>query len=256
MSLNNIDIYPENYILLGNPQVQKACADALISEAKTYYPEKFEGNGECFFFELRYIAPFDKGFLELKRLQGTAADIAGRRSEFKGYIVIDLSRWLTHHNEEYLNRSLLFLVDMSDYWKYIFLVDDQNSKAAQELVGKILAVFFHEYIPCMVKEVPAKCSRRARINALCEEQEIICSPSVKELLQKLMAMECSENVLAALLCEVSCNLGKRINMNMIVDYMTDRNPTIRYMMTQKEFDRFINIVDQWKENCYGEKEAL
>ena len=256
MSLNNIDIHPENYILLGNPQIRKADADALILEAKSCHPEKFEGNEDSFSFELRYSAPFDKGFFELKRLQGTAAEIAGRRSNFKGYIVLDLSRWLAHHNEDYLNRSLLFLVDMSDYWKYIFLVDDKNSKAAQELVGKVLAVFFCEHIPCMVKEATTKCSQKARINALCKEQEIICSPSVLELLQKLMAQKFSENIVSALLCEVSCNSGKRISMNMLADFMADRNPAIRYMLTQKEFDRFMNIVGQWKENCYGKKEAV
>lgn len=115
MGINKVIFYPENYILLGSSDAQKAHADIIISEMKNSHPEKFEGNKDSFSFELRYAAPFDKGFQELKRLQGAAAEAAGRRNEFKGYIVIDMNSWLAHHDEEYLNKALLFLIDMSEY---------------------------------------------------------------------------------------------------------------------------------------------
>ena len=88
MRINTLNNYPENCIFLGNPDTQAADAKLLISQMKVLCPEKFEGNRDSFSFELRYTAPFDKGFNELKRLQGTAAEAAGRRNEFKGYIVI------------------------------------------------------------------------------------------------------------------------------------------------------------------------
>ena len=86
MEFNTNKSMPENIILLGNYDSQTSYMHSVIAEEKAYHPEKFEGNSDWFDFELRYIAPFDKNFCELKRLQGTAAEVAGRRAEFKGYI--------------------------------------------------------------------------------------------------------------------------------------------------------------------------
>ncbi len=246
--------YPENYILLGSSDAQKAHADAIISEMKACRPEKFEGNEDSFPFEFRYAAPFDKGFHELKRLQGTAAEAAGRRNEFKGYIIMDMNHWLTHHNEEYLNKALLFLVDMSEYWNYIFLIDDQNGKAARELAGKILSVFYRNNIPCMVKE--GKDSAKTRISTLCREQGIVCSPPVKEFFQELMEQGFDENIAAALLCEMAWSAGKKLSMKSIVDLASDQRSVIRYMLTQKEYDRFRTILEKRKGCSYDEKEAV
>lgn len=74
-----------------------AYAQNAISAIKISHPERFEGVKDYFTFDLRYTAPFNK-FLELKRLQGTAAQAAGRRSEFCGYIIMDLSSWLNHQD--------------------------------------------------------------------------------------------------------------------------------------------------------------
>lgn len=119
MEINTKKTMSENIILLGNYDSQTAYVHSIIAEQKTHHPEKFEGNKDWFDFELRYIAPFDKNFCELKRLQGTAAEAAGRRAEFKGYIVINLNEWITHHEDDYLKRALLFLTDMNDCWRYL-----------------------------------------------------------------------------------------------------------------------------------------
>ena len=146
MVINTKKIMPENIVLLGNYDTQTSYVRSIVAEEKTHHPEKFEGNRDWFEFELRYTPPFEKNFCELKRLQGTAAEAAGRRAEFKGYIVINLNQWLTRHEDDYLNRALLFLVDMNDCWKYIFLINDLNMKASRELTGKILEVFFLNHI--------------------------------------------------------------------------------------------------------------
>lgn len=256
MGINNAIFYPENYILLGSSDAQKAHADVIISEMKASRPEKFEGNKDSFSFELRYVAPFDKGFHELKRLQGTAAEAAGRRNEFKGYIVIDMSSWLTHHDEEYLNKALLFLIDMSEYWSYIFLVDNQNAKAARELVGKVLSVFYRDNIPCMVKEEKIQASAKARVSAICKAQGVMCSPPVKEFFQELLEQGFNENIIAALLSEMAWNARKKLSMNSLADFMSNRESVVRYMLTQKEYNRFLTFIEKRKERRYGEKEAV
>lgn len=40
---NGTDLYPEHYILLGDPTLQKKQAMSLIAEAKARCPEKFAG---------------------------------------------------------------------------------------------------------------------------------------------------------------------------------------------------------------------
>lgn len=99
-----------NHIIIGNPMCCGAYAQNAISAIKISHPERFEGVKDYFTFDLRYTAPFNK-FLELKRLQGTAAQAAGRRSEFCGYIIMDLSSWLNHQDEEYFNIALFYLID-------------------------------------------------------------------------------------------------------------------------------------------------
>lgn len=256
MGINNVNNYPENYILLGTTGAMPTNADILISEMKRAHPEKFEGNKDYFTFELRYAAPFDKRFHELKRLQGTASEVAGRRSDFKGYIVIDMSSWLTHHGEEYLNKALLFLVDMSECWKYIFLVDNRNAKAARELVGKILSVFFCDCIPCVVKETNMKHSIKSRVNDLCKAQGVTCSSQVKDFLQELMELEFSETVVTALLTEMSWSTGKKISVDTLVNFPDSYCSTVSYMLTQKDYNRLLAMIDKRRENWYGEKETV
>ena len=256
MRINRDIFYPKNYILLGNSDAQKAHADVIISQMKTSFPETFEGNKDSFSFELRYAAPFDKGFHELKRLQGTAAEAAGRRNEFKGYIIIDMNSWLTHHDEEYLNKALLFLIDMSECWNYIFLVDNQNMKAARELVCKVLSLFYRNNSPCVVKEEKVQTSVKVRVSTICKIQGVMCSPPVKEFFQELLEQGFNENIVAALLIEIMWSAGKKLSMNSIVDFMPNQESVIRYMLTQKEYNRFLTIIEKKKECWYGEKEAV
>jgi hypothetical protein len=249
----NNNFSPEHYILLGSLRAGQADAELIISRAKAQAPEKFEGNVDRINFEFRYVPPFEKDFHELKRLQGIAAEAAGRRNEFKGYILIDVSEWLTHQNEDYLNKALLFLIDMSDWWKYIFFVDGKNSKAAKELVGEILSVFFHDNIPCAVKETTAERPGHTDVNILCTEHGVICSPSVKKLFQELLKQGLSESVVSALLCELSWkNLGHEISMHTLIGCLMSQDLVTRYMMTEKEYGRLVTYI---KENLY-EKEAV
>lgn len=167
-----------------------------------------------------------------------------------------MSSWLTHHDEEYLNKALLFLIDMSDCWKYIFLVDNQNSKAARELAGKILSVFFCDHIPCKIKEEPVKCFCKGRVSALCKAQGVMCSTPVKEFLQELLDQEFNESIVTALLNEMSWSTSKKISMDTLANFKNNRESVVRYMLTQKEYDRLFAIIEKRKEHWYGEKEAV
>jgi len=256
MQVRNSNFYPENYILPGNPKERLSDVRHIVSTAKNKCPEIFEGNRDYFSFQFRYVAPFEKNFRELKRLQGCAASAAGRRNEFKGYITIDLSSWVGHHDEEYLNAALLFMVDMSDCWKYIFLIDNLNAKASRDMVCKVLTVFARERILCRVKEPVEKNSFKQHIDAICKEQGIVCSAAVSELLEDLMEEKFDESIISAILAEAFRNSGNKIVMNSIPNYKSGQNSVIRYMLTQKEYDRFTDIIERYKEKHNEKSEEI
>lgn len=234
---------PENFILLGSLDDQKKYAENIVSEISAGFPQLFEGTKKFFCFELRYVPPFDKNFGELKRLQGIAAEAAGRRNEFKGYIIINLSNYLTHEKEDYLRITLQFLIDMSHYWKYIFLVDDSNYKAARELVRNTLNILLHD-IPCKVKEQEKGCTAENIVNRICLKQNIICSPAVKNLLEELIKKgRYNPDLIAALLMDVSGNCRCGINMEILLDSLKKSKSAVKYMLTQKEFEQLISDTE-------------
>lgn len=256
MEFNTNKSMPENIILLGNYDSQTAYMHSVIAEEKAYHPEKFEGNSDWFDFELRYIAPFDKNFCELKRLQGTAAEAAGRRAEFKGYIVINLNEWITHHEDDYLNKALLFLADMNDCWKYIFLINNLNVRASRELTGKILEIFFQNYIICKVRECSSESSVKHRANTICKELGVICDSPVKETIEEMMTSGFDKAIVSALLSEVSWYQGKKISMDALFGFIFNHKLSVSYMLSQKEYCRLMSIIERRKENWYGEKQAV
>lgn len=257
MRIQNTNIYCGHYILFGKPDTQHLHAEKLVSEAKSLFPDSFEGKRDFISFYLRYTPPFEKNFHELKRLQGTAAEAAGRRDEFKGYIIINLSGYLTHENDEYFEKTLFFLADMSDYWRYIFLVEDTNYKAARELVRRVLGVLARANLFCEVTESNAKQFSESVVNTICMEQGVTCTPSVKELLQRLIVQEAlSKDVISALVRDISWNCGQQINSSTLDKFFSQRVPVIKYMLNEREYSSFINIIDKEKEKRYGEKEAI
>lgn len=244
-----------NHIIIGNPMCCGAYAQNVISAIKINRPELFEGVKDYFTFDLRYTAPFNK-FLELKRLQGTAAQAAGRRSEFCGYIIMDLSSWLSHQDEEYFNIALFYLIDKNDCWKYIFLVDGQQSVAARKLVAKLLITFYHDHITCSVKEMTVELSFTERVNHLCLDQGAVCAIPVKAMLQELLAEHFSESVISALVSEMMCCSTNEITLAALTKVMAKNDEfVIRYMLTQNEYGKLMSILESYayKENCYEGK---
>ena len=77
------NFYPQNFILLTTAENKYQAVDEIVNEAVLTVPEKFNGRRKSFPFELRYVPPFDKNFRELKRLQGTAAEMAGFPPQIK-----------------------------------------------------------------------------------------------------------------------------------------------------------------------------
>ena len=254
MIRNNNSFISENYILLGTPLTRQSDIESIIHNAKIQHPEQFAGKKDFFAFELRYTESFDKNFTELKRLQGTAAEAAGRRDEFRGYIGINLSSYLNHHEEEYLKKIILFLIDMSDCWKYIFIVDDQNARSARELVGKVLKFFIHDNLRCSVSEKKEKTPVGDLVSEICRERGITCTLQVKRILRRMLDQNFSSELITALLTEISWYTDKCINKDMLETFLSGQDFTLRYMLTQKEFNRLLSFFERRSQNdCVHEQ---
>lgn len=247
MSTSRKNYYSENYVLLGKPYEQQEIIQCIVDEYKDKHSDFFEGERDSFVFELRYTEPFEKQFTELKRLQGLAAEYAGRRNEFKGYIIINLSSYLSHANDHYFKIILYFLLDMNDTWKYIFLIDNKNQKLANELVNKVLHFFVSDSIPCKVVEERKEKEKIKIVNSIFETKGINCSDDVKSLFVELLNHDFKEEVVSQLITSISWYSHKCINMELIDRLVSDSESIIRYILSQKELDELCSLVELRKE---------
>lgn len=241
MSTSRKNYYSENYVLLGKPYEQQEIIQCIVNEYKDKHSDFFEGERDSFVFELRYTEPFEKQFTELKRLQGLAAEYAGRRNEFKGYIIINLSSYLSHANDHYLKIILYFLLDMNDRWKYIFLIDNKNQKSVNELISKVLHYFVSDNIPCKVIEERKEKEEVKILNSICKAKEISCSDDVKSLFVELLNHDFKEEVISQLITSISWYSHKCINMELIDRLISDPDSLIHYMLSKDELCHLVEL---------------
>ena len=83
----------------------------------------------------------------------------------------------------------------------------------------------------------------------------MCSPGIR-VLSGTVGAGGNDNVVAALLCEMVCSFGNKLSLNSIADFVANKESVIRYMLAQKEYNRFLAIVDKRKECSNGEKESV
>lgn len=135
----NDKLFPRNFILLTSEYGEnvEAITAQICEEALRISPESFNGENPCFRFLLRYCPPYEQeNFRELKRFQEVAKSNVRFKDEYRGYIAISISEWITHLDEELFSCvTLPFLADMSDCWKYIFIAEgvDPSSKEIRTL---------------------------------------------------------------------------------------------------------------------------
>ncbi len=224
--------YINNFILLGsNLRSMDEEAAQLVQEAALQTPEGFLGKRQSFPFELRYVPPFDKTFHELKRLQGTAAVNAGYRNTFKGYIVMDLSAYLKHADEAYLDIALKFLHDQQGDWKYIFMIGEHPSKASLDLARKVLSI-----IPCTMVESKGL-SEEEYIQKLCRDHDILLSESALEFLANFISKNGDlREVMPTVICELSMRTSKdqTLSTHSLRSYFLDRTSVVNYLLSREK----------------------
>ena len=248
--------FPKNFILLGSDiKALESKANDIVAEAHELFPESFCGVRPVFPFEFRYVPPFDKSYGELKRLQGTVANNAGRRSEYCGYVLIDMNSFINHETENYFDVTVKFLSDNNECWNYIFIVDCKHSKASLSLVQKILM-----YIHCKVivdndKSIDVE---KRYIEQTLRELGIECTRSARDflvdaVLQKKIPREVAKTILLDIATTKSETV--QVDISILAEYFSGETTTAKYMLSECQFDEIVKmcVKENRKGKCDDEK---
>lgn len=55
---------------------------------------------------------------------------------------------------------------------------------------------------------------------------------------------------------MSWSTGKKIGVDTLATIVDNRCTAVSYMLTQKDYNRLLAVIDKRKEKWYGEKEAV
>lgn len=121
----------------------------------------------------------------------------------------------------------------------------------------MLNVFLCANIPCQVIEDEEKTAHRHVVRSIFTEQKIVCDSAVESLFQNLMEQSvCNKNIVAALIRDTGWSCGSRITLSKFFDYLSNRISVLNYLLTEKEYNRLVSFIENWKECDHGEKEAV
>ncbi len=241
-----------NFILLGDTAELQGRAAEMADYARLRFPEEFNGELSCFLHELRYIPPFER-FTELIRLQGTAANKAGFRDEYNGYIIMDISEYLRHESDMYFDISIKFLHDMNQHWRYIFLLDNSSTNAAQELVRKLLSI-----LSCTVikdKQADTACFTKC-VKSMCGQYSLKCTNAAVRCFAHLLQTGCTKQAVSNILCDIAAVSGV-INTEVLREYFGDEQSAVRYILTARQLSGAAAMLSNYNKSkgaeCYDEK---
>lgn len=235
------DISLTNYILIGNNigglwnLARKKTRDAY-----EMYPDFFNTESPYIANTMKYVPPFEKDFRELKILQGVAAETAQFYNEYRGYIILDLSEWLLHESDYYLEVSMKFFRDMADNWGYIFILCDtaqRNFKNMIELIASYLCD-----LPCSYEMVWKEQALRNTLDEMLSEKGSACSEKVKRVIESITKDKViPQKYLENMICEISQKTGV-IRLSSLHQYLETPDTFLRMVCTQSEIDTLIAYV--------------
>lgn len=245
-----------NYILLGNNiEDLKVNAKKIATKVRNQCPASFNASEAFIEYDIRYTPPFEKHFETLFNLQGIAAEKPRFQDEYRGYIILDVSKYLQHEKEEWFDITMKFLHDQNEIWKYIFLVDMKNTRAGEEMVSKILSLLF-----CKVEDMRESLDAEAKRFILqeCKANNVSLSKVALSFTESyLLKKEGAREAVSTLLLELANKYGSRktIDMKMLNEQIKSGSSVIRYMLNTDKYALFLALLEEFvmKGLEHGEK---
>lgn len=245
----NASFYPKNFILLGTDRDKLTERVSLISnEANKRFASEFTGECLHFPFQLRYSAPYER-FSELKRMQVEARNHVRFKSDYCGYIVLELNDFLSHEEEDYFDITVKFLHDQMEVgWKYIFIVDNTNQRSASLMIKKILS-----FLRCkveVVNEPVLNNSLDGWVSQMSEKHSVTLSIDAKSELEPLFKLKSfDKNVGEVLMDELVMMYGEKrvLIQSEVSSYLSSQLSSIKYMVAENDYELFMSSRDNKKE---------
>lgn len=238
--------YPQNFIIVKSDDTD-SIIEELSNEAAGIAPNCFDAEVKSFDFILNYQPPYSE-FTELKRLQSETIKNTRFKDEYHGFIAIDISEWANHFVEEFFMIASTFLSDMSDSWKYIFLVDDENA-------AKNASQAFEQIIPEM-RILSIKNKSNSKINfseSLADEigktHKKAFTLSAKELLKSVFNTGShTKNDVVTSAKDIASYFSseEKITVALLAEYLSDEFTYMRTYMTSEEVAKFNDYVLGWE----------
>lgn len=242
---NKNKFFPQNFLLSDCGESRENIIEQICSEAYRISPCSF--NGECLYFKfiLRYCPPYEQDrFRELKRLQAVARSNVRFKYGYKGYIVIDISEWVGHMDEELLSKvTMAFLYDMSDRWKYIFITS--GAEISEEV--KVLNKYFKIKELTVSAELSADPFSRF-FEKLGEKFDIGFSANAAELFHQYITkkdMQSKETV-HALEKDLNIFFGLHscISKEMLAEYLINADSAGYDLLSKKDISELYSIIGE------------
>lgn len=127
------DPYPKICILSTDVVEPEILIRVLAEKTAKSYPDTFKGEAPQVFYRMRYMPPYE-AFQEIRKLILQIRNATGIRSSFNGIMVIDVSEYKGHEDEEYFTIFLKYLYDNSCGCKSILVCSQYTEKELQKLV--------------------------------------------------------------------------------------------------------------------------
>lgn len=235
--------FPKNFILMGEMQQIRKESELMVQEAALSFPEEFNSQEYGFLFELRYVPIFDKSFFELKRLQGEAALHSRFKDAYRGYIIFDVSEYLMHEDDYYFDLTIKFLYDQSEHWKYIFLIDNKNEKAASDMMKKILTVMY-----CKIFNYKqSSLSNCDLLKLTFEEFSLSYSAASMKFFEEILrdnkfSVETIRHILYEILNVYNSN--NKVDIKVLKKYFNDDNSIIKHLLSKEQIDFAIMLLEK------------
>lgn len=231
----NNRFYPQNFILYKSG-IEDSIIRQISDSAENIAPYSFDAEVLYFHFIMHYQPPYTN-FTELKRLQSEAIKHTRFKDEYHGFIAIDISEWKNHFDDEFFAIMLTFLSDMSDSWKYIFLLDDERSIPD-------LTVLIQKTVPSMrtvelnSTEIPKSGFAEALIDEICISHKKDFSSYAKKLLLSVFRNKVhnNDNEIANIAKDISVYFSDETHITflMIKEYLLNEFTYMNSFMTKEE----------------------
>lgn len=231
--------YPQNFYMIVNDRTDiDAVMNELSEDAGKLAPDSFDAEVTYFPFYFRYQPPYVSvsDFRELKYLQRKAISKTRFKSEYNGYILINISEWIGHTEEEHFTNSMYFLRDMNDHWKYVFLLNSPDgSYELEKAVEDLKKVIWVSEI------LPQEQSEKSFPEQLIEEAEKVHKfsflPESKQLLVKSLSKMNPVSVrrtIETAIYDLESYVGKQVTYEALTEYLLDSSTYMHDIMTEEE----------------------